>query len=143
MPPPGGGKEEIRATLLRPYFLRLRAERGDSACRSLVATLGLTEHVLDDDSAWLSVGAATRTLAALDTALGESSIAKRGEWATHPKALGAYVRMLRVASSLPDAYQYLCAHASEVTRAGSFTLDHAGRTQVSISDRPREDGGDE
>ncbi|GMV17497.1 MAG: hypothetical protein AMXMBFR56_57210 [Polyangiaceae bacterium] len=143
LPPPGGGKEELRATLLRPYFLRLRAERGESACRSLVATLGLTEHVLDDDSAWLSVGAATRALSALGTALGESAIAQRGEWATHPEALGAYVRMLRVASSLPDAYQYLCAHSSESTRVGSYTLDRASRSQVSITYRPREESGDE
>jgi len=143
LPPPGGGKEELRATLLRPYFLRLRAERGEAACRSLVATLGLTEHVLEDDSAWLSVGAAARALAALGTALGERAITERGEWATHPEALGAYVRMLRVASSLPDAYQYLCAHASETTRVGSYTLDRASRSQVSITYRSREESSDE
>lgn len=143
LPPPGGGKEEIRATLLRPYFLRLRAERGEAACRTLVGTLGLTEHVLEDDAAWLSLSAATRALAALGTALGEDAIAKRGEWATHPEALGAYVRMLRVASSLPDAYQYLCAHSSETTRAGSYTLDRTSRTQVSITYRPREESEEE
>lgn len=143
LPPPGGGKEELRATLLRPYFLRLRAERGEAACRTLIATLGLTEHVLEDDAAWLSVGAATRALSALGTALGESAIARRGEWATHPQALGAYVRMLRVASSLPDAYQYLCAHASESTRVGSYTLDRSAKGQVSITYRPREGLADE
>ncbi|MBK7583104.1 MAG: serine/threonine protein kinase [Myxococcales bacterium] len=143
LPPPGGGKEELRATLLRPYFLRLRSEKGDDACQQLVLGLGLTEQSLDDDSAWLSVAATTRALAALGSALGEPALEKRGQWATHPQALGGYVRMLRVASTLPEAYEYFCAHAGESTRVGTFTLDRASGGRAAISYRPREDGSEE
>lgn len=139
LPPPGGGKEELRATLLRPYFLRLGAERGEEAARALCATLGLPSSVLDDDTTWLSVAATARALAALETALGKDAISSRGEWATHPEALGAYVRMLRVASTVPDAYRYLCANASEANRVGVYELERADRAQASIRYRPREE----
>ena len=41
LPPSGAGREELRITLLKPYLLRLRDERGDSAVRALLATVGV------------------------------------------------------------------------------------------------------
>lgn len=139
LPPLGGGKEEIRATLLKPYLLRLRAERGDSAVRALLATVGVPAIVLDDDNAWLSVAATRRALAAVAGALGNEAIAERGEWMTHPETLGGYVRMLRVASTPLDAYRYLANNSAESTRVGSYELAVFGRSRVQIAYTPRSD----
>jgi Protein kinase domain len=136
-PPAPGGKEELRTTLLKPYVLRLRSERGEAAARALLAKVGLPEGVLFDETAWVSVAAATRALGALAAALGEDAIKRHGEWATHPEALGAYVRMLRVASAPGDAYQYLCAHAAESTRVGRYEFVSLGDNRARISYTPR------
>ncbi|HEY4102670.1 MAG TPA: hypothetical protein VGM44_02225, partial [Polyangiaceae bacterium] len=80
LPPTGAGREELRITLLKPYLLRLRDERGDSAVRALLATVGVQPTLVDDDAAWLSIAAARRTLAALATALGDGALATRGTW---------------------------------------------------------------
>jgi eukaryotic-like serine/threonine-protein kinase len=138
-PAAGTGKEELRASSILPYLLRLRAERGDAAVRALLATVGVREGMLDDDSAWISVSAARRALAALATALGEPAIASRGEWMTHPETLAAYVRMLRVASKPLDAYRHLCAHASEMTRVGSYAVEELGAGSIRIVYTPRPD----
>ncbi len=135
---PGGGKEELRATVLRSYLLRLRAERGEPACRALLATVGLPEAVLDDDGAWISAAAARRALDALCTALGEEAIASRGEWTTHPATLSSYVRLLRIASTLPEAYEHLCKSSLESDRVGRFEMQRDGRHQATISYFPRE-----
>jgi eukaryotic-like serine/threonine-protein kinase len=139
LPAAGTGKEELRASSILPYLLRLRAERGDLAVRALLSTVGVREGVLEDDAAWISVSAARRALAALATALGEPAIASRGEWMTHPDTLSAYVRMLRVASKPLDAYQYLCAHASETTRVGSYAAEDLGPASLRIVYTPKPD----
>jgi serine/threonine-protein kinase len=139
LPVAGTGKEELRATLILPLLLRLRAERGDAAVRALLATVGVREAVLEGDTAWISVSAARRTLAALATALGDEAIGTRGEWMTHPETLAAYVRMLRVASKPIDAYHHLCAHASEATRVGSYVAEELGPTLLRITYSKRSD----
>jgi hypothetical protein len=125
--------------MLRPYLLRLRDERGESAVRALLTTVGVPPLLLEDDTAWLSLAAARRTMAALASALGESTLSTRGPWMTHPETLGAYVRMLRVASAPEDAYRYLAAHASESTRVGSYELARLERGKAEIIYRPKPD----
>lgn len=137
LPPTGAGREELRVTLLKPYLLRLRDERGDSAVPALLATVGLPPALVEDDSAWISLAAARRTLAALATALGDQALATRGTWMTHPETLGAYVRMLRVASVPEDAYRYLAANSAESTRIGSYELVHADHHSCKIVYHPR------
>ncbi len=141
--PAGTGREELRAAMLRPYLLRLRDERGESAVRALLSTVGVPPLLLEDDAAWLSLAAAQRTLAALATALGESALETRGAWMTHPETLGAYVRMLRVASAPEDAYRYLAAHAGEATRVGSYELVQLERGKAEIVYKPKSDLEDE
>jgi eukaryotic-like serine/threonine-protein kinase len=138
-PATGTGREQLRGTWLKPYLLRLRDERGESAARALLSTVGVPVSVLDDDTAWISAAAARRALGALATALGEGAIGERGAWATHPETLAAYVRMLRVASAPLDAYRYLMAHAAESTRLGSYELSELGRTRVQVVYTPRSD----
>ena len=137
MPPTGAGREEVRITLLKPYLLRLRDERGDGAVRALLATAGVPATLVDDDSAWLSLAATRRTLSALATALGNQSLASRGAWMTHPETLGGYVRMLRVSSVPEDAYRYLAANAAESTRIGAYELVQLERGKAEIVYRPR------
>lgn len=137
LPPVGGGKEELRAGLLVPYLLRLRDERGEAAARALLTTVGIPTSVLEDENEWISVAAAQRALHALETALGEGSIERRGAWMTHPETLSGYVRMLRVSSEPRDAYQYLTAHAAESTRVGKYDLRVMGPRALQIIYQPR------
>jgi len=53
-----GGREELRATLLKPYLLRMRDERGEAAARAMLSTVGLNNSTLEDETAWISVAAA-------------------------------------------------------------------------------------
>ncbi|MES1179343.1 MAG: protein kinase [Myxococcales bacterium] len=137
LPPSGAGREELRAALLKPYLLRLRDERGDNAVRALLATAGVPASLVDDDSAWLSLATMRRTLAALASALGDDALAHRGTWMTHPETLGAYVRLLRVASVPEDAYRYLAANSAEATRVGAYELVQLERGKAEIVYRPR------
>jgi eukaryotic-like serine/threonine-protein kinase len=131
-----GGREELRATLLKPYLLRMRDERGDLAARAMLSTVGLAPSMIEDETAWISVAAAKRALKALATALGEDAIAHCSSWVTHAEALGVYVQMLRVSSQPIDAYRYLTAHAAETTRVGTYRLTELGKSRVEIEYTP-------
>lgn len=135
------GREEIRAALLKPFLLRLRDQSGDAAVRTLLATAGLPLRILEDDAGWLSVAGTRRALAALSSALGAQALESSGEWMTHPEVLGAYVRMLRVATTPEDAYRYRAANSSEITRVGTYALVAAspGRAEITYTPRPQLD----
>ncbi len=135
----GSGREELRAALLKPYLLRLREERGDAAVKALLASVGIPLQLLDSDAGWLTVAATRRALGELSVALGESALGSWGPWMTHPETLGAYVRMLRVASTPVDAYRFLAANAAERTRIGSYELLNSAHEHVSLAYRPRAD----
>jgi serine/threonine-protein kinase len=131
-----GGREELRATLLKPYLLQLREERGDTAARALLSTVGLATSMLEDETAWISVAAARRALNALATALGDEAIAHCSQWIVHAEALGVYVQMLRVSSEPIDAYRYLTAHAAETTRVGNYRLTEFAKNRIEIEYTP-------
>ncbi|HEY5955739.1 MAG TPA: serine/threonine-protein kinase, partial [Polyangiaceae bacterium] len=131
-----GGREELRATLLKPYLLRMRDERGDAATRAMLATVGLASSMIEDETAWISAAAARRALRALATALGENAIAHCSSWVTHAEALGVYVQMLRVSSQPIDAYRYLTAHAAETTRIGTYRLIEDAKNRIVIEYSP-------
>jgi hypothetical protein len=133
----GAGREELRITLLTPYLLRLREEHGEAAVRSLLASVGLPLSLIEDDSAWISIAVARRTLAALANALGDNALRTRGVFMTHPETLGGYVRMLRVATVPEDAYRYLAQNFAESTRIGSYELTFADRGSACIVYHPR------
>jgi hypothetical protein len=103
----------------------------------MLSTAGIPVGLMNDDAGWLSVNAAKRLLRALASALGPDAVADRGAWMTHPESLGAYVRMLRVASAPEDAYRYLAANASETTRVGTCELKASGPSSAEIVYRPR------
>jgi eukaryotic-like serine/threonine-protein kinase len=131
-----GGREELRAGILKPYLLRFRDERGESTVRALLSTVGLSSLIMDDETVWISVGAARRALDALATALGTDAIAHCSAWMTHPETLGGYVQMLRIASEPLDVYRYLTAHANETTRVGAYELREQGQGKLEIDYTP-------
>lgn len=134
----GSGKEELRASVLKPYLLRMRAEKGEKAVRALLATTGLPGAVLENETAWISVAAARRGLAALEAALGREALRRRGEWAVHPESLGTYVRLLRGAAAPQDAYRQLCEHVQETTRVGTMAAEPLGTSGMRITYTPIE-----
>jgi serine/threonine-protein kinase len=123
--------------LLKPFLLRLRDERGEPAVRALLATVGIPQSIVDSDTGWISVAATRRALAALATALGADALETRGPWMTHPEVLGAYVRMLRVASAPSDAFRYLAANSAESTRVGAYELISVTPGRAELTYRPR------
>src|SRR5437016_1750538 len=57
-----GGKEELRASLLKTYLLRIRAEKGERAVRTILANAGIDPGMVDNETGWISTLAAKRAL---------------------------------------------------------------------------------
>jgi serine/threonine-protein kinase len=116
-----GGKEELRASLLKTYLLRIRSEKGDRAVRDILSTAGIDPSMVDNETGWVSTQAARRALRSICEALGSvDALRRRGEWATNAEALGSQVKMLRTAEQPVDAYVYLAENTKEVTRVGQW-----------------------
>ena len=137
--PPSGGKEELRASLLRPYLLRVREQCGETGLLTVLVQAGVPGTLLHDETAWLSIQAMRRTLDAVAEILGKDSIAHRGDWATRPETLAAYVRLLRSANTPLGAYRFLTEHAAETTRVGRFELLEPHRDRVTVQYHPHPD----
>jgi eukaryotic-like serine/threonine-protein kinase len=138
-PPRGGGKEELRASLLKPYLLRLRTEHDEAAVKTLLANAGLSSAVLDDETAWISMAAARRALGAIASVLGEGALTRRSEWMTHPENLGSYVRLLRTAHHPIEAYRYLARFCDQTTRVGAYQIEELSPLSVRMVYQPRSD----
>lgn len=117
-----GGKEELRASLLKTYLLRIRSEKGERAVRTVLSNAGIDPGMVDNETGWISTLAAKRALRGICELLGMDALRRRGEWMTNAEALGAMVRMLRSAEHPIDAYEYLTENAREVTRVGTWEL---------------------
>lgn len=117
-----GGKEELRASLLKTYLLRIRAEKGERAVRTILSNAGIDPGMVDNETGWISTLAAKRALRGIGELLGMDALRERGEWVTNAEALGALVRMLRSAEYPIDAYEYLAENAREVTRVGTWEI---------------------
>jgi serine/threonine-protein kinase len=146
-----GGKEELRASILKTYLLRVRAEKGERAAQQLLAGAGIDPGAVDNETGWVSQLAAKRALRAIAELLGRDAIRQRGEWVTHPEALGFLVRMLRASERPRDAYRYLAQNAREATRVGTWDTEEAkeaagpvrGTDNITMVYRPRSDGSED
>jgi hypothetical protein len=145
-----GGKEELRASVLKTYLLRIRLEKGDRAVRQLLAMAGIDPTVVDNETGWVSRLAARRALRAIAEQLGREAIRHRGDWVTHPEALGVLVRMLRISERPIDAYRYLAQNAREATRIGTWEIEERPNKrkatndgQVRMTYRPRGGSADD
>jgi serine/threonine-protein kinase len=151
------GKEELRASVLKTYVLRLRTEKGERAARQLLVGAGIEPTAVDNETGWVSQLAAKRALRAIAEQLGRDAVRHRGDWVTHPEALGVLVRMLRTAEKPLDAYRYLAQNAREVTRVGTWEIEETqapakgkGKgakpppvTSLRMTYRPRGEGADD
>ncbi|HXX69626.1 MAG TPA: serine/threonine-protein kinase [Polyangiaceae bacterium] len=117
------GKEELRASVLKTYLLRVRSERGERAVARLLATAEIDPGAVDNETGWVSQVAAKRALRAVAQLLGRDAIRHRGPWATHPEALGVLVRMLRASTRPLDAFRYLAQNHRETTRVGNWSIE--------------------
>jgi serine/threonine-protein kinase len=118
-----GGKEEIRASMLKTYLLRAHAEKGERAVTTLLANAGIDPSAVDNETRWLSAEATKRALRGIADLLGMGALLSRGEWVTHPEAFGTRVRMLRIAKEPVDAYRYVAENVRETTRIGTWELE--------------------
>ena len=134
-----GGKEELRANLLKPYLLRLRSVKDDAAVRALMSVAGIPLSVIDDETGWISVAAARRALVAIEDALGTGVLTRLDTWLTHPENLGTYVRLLRTASTPVDAYRYLAQFPEQASRIGAYDIAEISPLSVRMTYRLRDD----
>jgi serine/threonine-protein kinase len=116
------GRQELRASLLKPYLLRLRESKGQAHLHELMATARFPLSALGDETTWVSVAEANRMLVLIEEELGEDTLTNLGPWFEHPENLGTYVRMLRTAAVPLDIYRYLAQHPEQAGLIGFFQL---------------------
>jgi serine/threonine-protein kinase len=123
-----GGKEELRASILKTYLLRIRSEKGERTVRTILSTAGIDPSMVDNETGWVSTQAARKALRGICEQLGSvDALRSRGDWILNAEALGSLVRMLRTAEQPVDAYVYLAENAREVTRVGSWDFELPGK----------------
>jgi eukaryotic-like serine/threonine-protein kinase len=113
----------MRASGLKAYLLRARAEKGERAVSLLLESVGIDASAVDNETFWLSAEAMKRALRGLRDLLGSNALESLGEWITHPESLGTRVRMLRVTHVPFDAYRYIVDNARETTRIGTWEIE--------------------
>jgi serine/threonine-protein kinase len=141
-------REELRASSLKPFLLKVREVRGEEAARDLLAGAGIDPQLLDHETGWLSAEAAHRALLAVSEEIGAAAMHEASAFVAHPEALGPFVRMVREVKAPIEAYRYIAAHAPEQTRVGEFELEEltqskagkpAANHKLRITHKPRPD----
>src|SRR6266545_4747483 len=90
-----GGKEELRASVLKTYLLRVRSEKGEREVAAILASAGIDPSMVDNETGWVSTQAARKALRGICEILGSIDVLRhRGEWVTNAEALGSHVKML-------------------------------------------------
>lgn len=117
-----GVREELRAAVLMPYVLRLRAERGDEVLRSVLAEARVDEGLIASEREWVSRESACRFLREIVAMFGLEGLRHPGTYALQPEALSHMVRMMRVAANVADSYVHLADATSEFTRLGAWSV---------------------
>jgi eukaryotic-like serine/threonine-protein kinase len=123
-----GGKEELRANMLRPYLLRAKEEKGAETVAALISECGAKGIALESDGTWMTATQAVKLLDALRNLLGPNALVERGVFTTRGECLGAYVGMLRAAHTPQAGYRYLVEHTLETTRIGQWEIGPAVAT---------------
>jgi serine/threonine protein kinase len=144
-----GGKEEIRASFLKTYLLRVKVEKGERALEALLAEAGVGLEITENETSWLSAAMTRRVLKGVSDLLGKDALRHRGTFVTHPEALGTMVRVLRTAERPLDLYRYLSANAREQTRIATWDIveppgdKSRDVSSVRLTYRLRDDGNDD
>lgn len=127
-----GGREEVRAALLRPAVLHLSDALGPAATTALLAEAGLYQDEVGHDTSWISLSCARQILERIISEIGESAVSSRGRYLVDPTVLGIHMRLLRRAAWPQDAYLYAVNASSEQLRVGSFSLESSSETSACI-----------
>ena len=117
-----GVREELRAAVLMPYVLRLRAERGEEVMRSVLAEARVDEGLISSEREWVSRESACRFMREIVAMFGIDALKHPGHYALQPEALSHMVRMMRVATHVADAYVHLADASQEFTRLGTWLV---------------------
>lgn len=134
--PARGGREEVRAALLRPALLHLEKSRGRGAVTHCLSEAGLYQDEVGHDSSWISLSCTRQVLDTVIHELGEEAVSSRGEFTTDPAVLGIHMRLLRRAQWPRDAYVYSVNSSSEQIRVGSFILEDSTDCSATITYSP-------
>jgi len=134
--PARGGREEVRAALLRPALLHLEKARGRGAVTQALSNAGLYQDEIGHDSAWISLACTRQVLETVIRELGEPAVSSRGQFTTDPAVLGIHMRLLRRAVWPRDAYLYAVNSASEQLRVGNFTLEDSADQSATVTYAP-------
>jgi serine/threonine-protein kinase len=136
---PRGGREELRAALLRPGLLHLREGHGEAAVSGALFRAGLQASEIGHDSSWISLSCARQVLEAIIAEAGEDAVGKRGRFATNPEVLGTYMRLLRQAEWPRAGYEYLASASAESTRVGRYSVRELGDARATLRYTPLEE----
>jgi len=134
-----GGREEVRAALLRPAVLHLRAALGNAAVKQILAEAGLYQDEIGHDSSWISLSCTRHILDRIIAEVGPEAVSSRGEYIADPSVLGMHMRMLRRAVWPEEAYLFAVSASGEQLRVGSYTLDSSSDTSASLTYTPFQD----
>ncbi|WP_156864929.1 serine/threonine protein kinase [Pajaroellobacter abortibovis] len=117
-------KEEIRISTLKPYLLRLQAEKGEQKVEEILNAAGIcSSGIMRNEHTWISEGAALQVLRCVIDLLGPDALTDPGHWITHSDALGYFVQMLCHARNPSEAYRYWVSHGQEITRLGEWKME--------------------
>lgn len=127
-----GGREEVRAALLRPALLHLERVQGKSAVTHVLAEAGLYQDEVGHDSSWISLSCTKQILERIIAELGPEAVRSRGEFRDDPSVLGIHMRLLRRALWPRDAYTYAVNAGGEQLRVGSYSLEECTDTNATV-----------
>lgn len=130
--PARGGREELRASALRPALMQLADALGPEAVTAALMQAGLQESEVAHDSAWISLSCARGVLTSIIDQIGEDAVRTRDRHATSPEVLGMHMRLLRQAEEPRDAYAYMAGSSNEQVRVGSYHLEESSTTSATI-----------
>ena len=147
-PPPSlgtarGGREEVRAALLRPALLHLDAALGSASVTAILAEAGLYQDEIGHDTSWISLSCTRQILDRIIREIGEDAVKSRGRFAADPSVLGMHMRLLRRAAWPQDAYLYAVNASSEQLRVGNYSLESSSETSALVVYTPFQEVEDE
>lgn len=131
-----GGREEVRAALLRPAVLHLRAAVGAARVTGILAEAGLYQDEIGHDSSWISLACTRQILERIIAEVGADAVGSRGQYITDPTVLGMHMRLLRRSVWPQDAYSFAVSATAEQLRVGTYSLETSSETSAVVTYTP-------
>ena len=132
-----GGKEELRASILKTYLLRVRTEKGERAARAAPRRRGHRPSAVDNETGWVSQLAAKRALRAIAELLGRDAHPSPRRMGDAPRGARRSRAHAPRERAPVDAYRYLAQNAREVTRVGTWEIEEPRERTPRRAERAR------